>query len=297
MANFNDGLFGSFTAAKKIGTSEEVLWQSEERYRALAESSTDPIFVQDREGQFVFINQAGARTLRKQPSDVIGKKMRYFFTKEEEKERLGSIQSVFRKKRSIVTERTLEVRGEVCTFLVTIAPIFDNKGDVSAVVSVAHDITELKKTEKNLVESKADLQEQKSALERKNIALREIIEQVEIEKNKIKDDVLTNVNELTMPILKKLRAKGATPKYIDLLSNRLEELTSSLGRKLTESMLKLTPKEIEICNMVEGGLVSKEIADFLNVSRQTIEKHRKNVRKKLGLGHRKINLATYLQKL
>jgi len=73
-------------------------------------------------------------------------------------------------------------------------------------------------------------------------------------------------------------------------------LTSSLGRKLTESMLKLTPKEIEICNMVEGGLVSKEIADFLNVSRQTIEKHRKNVRKKLGLGHRKINLATYLQK-
>ena len=289
------------TIAQGIDISERKkvqarLWQSEERYRTLAESSTDPIFVQDREGRYIYVNQAGARNFGKQTSDIIGKKMRIFFTKKEEKESLDSIRLVFRKKKSIVIERILKVRGEVCTFLVTIAPILDSKGDVAAVVSVAHDITELKKTEKELVEAKADLEEEKLALERKNIALREIIEQVEIEKNKIKGDVVTNVNELTIPILKKLRAKGVTRKYMDLLDNRLGKLTSSLGRELTDSILKLTSKEIEICNMIEGGLASKEIADFLSVSYQTVEKHRKNIRKKLGLGHKKINLATYLQK-
>jgi len=76
----------------------------------------------------------------------------------------------------------------------------------------------------------------------------------------------------------------------------VNELTSSLGRKLTADILKLTPKEIEICNMIGGGLASKEIADFLSVSYQTVEKHRKDIRKKLGISNKKINLATYLQK-
>jgi DNA-binding NarL/FixJ family response regulator len=86
-----------------------------------------------------------------------------------------------------------------------------------------------------------------------------------------------------MPILKKLRLKGVSPKYIKLLEHNLKELTSSFGSKISQRSAKLTSREIEICGMIKGGLGSKEISELLNVSRQTIEKHRKNIRKKLGL--------------
>ena len=82
-----------------------------------------------------------------------------------------------------------------------------------------------------------------------------------------------------------------------MLQYHLEELTSSFGRKITEKSVRLTPREIEICNMVKGGLTSKEISNLLNISRQTVEKHRKNIRHKLGISNKDINLTSFLQKL
>ncbi|MCX5704461.1 MAG: helix-turn-helix transcriptional regulator [Candidatus Omnitrophica bacterium] len=77
----------------------------------------------------------------------------------------------------------------------------------------------------------------------------------------------------------------------------LEDLVSSFGRRITQRSAKLSPKEIEVCGMLKGGLSSKEISEFLNVSRQTIDTHRKNIRKKLGLSKKKVNLTSFLQKL
>ncbi|MFK7825461.1 MAG: helix-turn-helix transcriptional regulator [Oligoflexales bacterium] len=56
----------------------------------------------------------------------------------------------------------------------------------------------------------------------------------------------------------------------------------------------LSPKEIQICNMIKNGLTVKEIAQMFHLSPRTVDKHRENIRKKLGLKSKKINLATYL---
>ena len=90
--------------------------------------------------------------------------------------------------------------------------------------------------------------------------------------------------------------QGASRKYIDLLQHHLKELTSSLGRKLTKESLQLTPREIEICGMIKGGLTSKEIATLLNRSYQTVETHRKNIRYRLGIANKNVNLTSLLQK-
>ena len=113
----------------------------------------------------------------------------------------------------------------------------------------------------------------------------------------MKEDIAINVDETLMPIVEKLKIKGVSPKYIKLLKHHLKELSSSFGRKITQRSAKLTLREIEICNMIKGGLASKDISELLNLSRQTIEKHRKNIRKKLGLSNKKTNLYSYLQNI
>jgi len=164
------------------------------------------------------------------------------------------------------------------------------------------EITERKKAEQALIESESKLQEQKLALEHKNIALREIIAQIELEKKKIEGDIQNNVNIVISPIIERLKSEKVTLrkyalKYVNLLQYHLRKLTSSFGSKLTEKSFNLTPREIEICNMVKGGLASKEISNLLSISYRTVEKHRRNIRQKIGISNKNINLTSFLHNL
>lgn len=47
--------------------------------------------------------------------------------------------------------------------------------------------------------------------------------------------------------------------------------------------IPLTPREIEIVQLVAKGLIAKEIANNLHLSTHTVYTHRKNIMKKLGL--------------
>ncbi|MGJ5643430.1 hypothetical protein I3217_15030 [Formosa sp. S-31] len=50
-------------------------------------------------------------------------------------------------------------------------------------------------------------------------------------------------------------------------------------KKLTE----LTCREKEVLIVLASGKTSKEIASSLNISQHTVDKHKKNIKKKLGL--------------
>jgi PAS domain S-box-containing protein len=157
------------------------------------------------------------------------------------------------------------------------------------------EIAERKNAEEALLESEAKLQKQKSALEQKNVALREVIAQIEVEKRRIKEDIENNINIVASPILEKLKIEKDIAKYANLIQHHIKELTSSFGTKITKKSFKLTPREIEVCNMVKGGLASKDISHLLNISYRTIEKHRKNIRHKLGISNKRINLTSFLR--
>jgi DNA-binding NarL/FixJ family response regulator len=141
------------------------------------------------------------------------------------------------------------------------------------------------------------LQEQKKVLEQKNIALREVLEQIERGKEEIKNNVIDNVENLLLPVIQKLAIERESCNYVQLLQKTLQELTSSFGTKLIDKKAKLTSREIEICNMVKNGLTSKEIAGLLNNSLRTTEKHRANIRKKLRIINKDINLGSFLKTL
>ncbi|MBF0490702.1 MAG: PAS domain S-box protein, partial [Candidatus Omnitrophica bacterium] len=142
-----------------------------------------------------------------------------------------------------------------------IEPIRDHSGVVECYVAIQRDITKRKEAEQ--------------AIEQKNSALKEILQQIEIEKKNIKEDVFLNVGEVLLPALKKLRRKGSPidKKYIDILEHNLKNLTSTFGRNVSDKKFKFSPREVEIANLIKSGVSSKEICNMLNISFKTVEAH------------------------
>jgi len=51
---------------------------------------------------------------------------------------------------------------------------------------------------------------------------------------------------------------------------------------------------MQIAKFIKDGKTSKEIATVLCVTKKTVDFHRANIRKKLNLDSKKINLRTFL---
>ena len=141
------------------------------------------------------------------------------------------------------------------------------------------------------------LEIERKSLQNANITLREILSKVKEEQNEIGKVILANVDKAIMPILHALRSEVSPTqdKYIELIQKSLEDITSPFISKLSGQFMELTTSEIQICNMIRNGLSTKEIADLRHISFATVNRHRENIRKKLGLKNQKVNLPTFLQ--
>ena len=84
-------------------------------------------------------------------------------------------------------------------------------------------------------------------------------------------------------------------KYIELLRDNLEEITSPFVNQLSRTFNALTPTEVRICDMIRSGMQTKEIARIRGVSPATISRHREHIRRKLNIANDAINLTTFLQ--
>lgn len=147
------------------------------------------------------------------------------------------------------------------------------------------------------ISTKRQLEVERKALQNANITLREVLSKVKEEQNEVGKVILSNVDKAIIPILQTLQAEihPSQHKFIELIQKSLEEITSPFINKLSEQFMELTASEIQICNMIRNGLSTKEIADLRHISHATVNRHRENIRKKLGLKNRKINLPTFLQ--
>ena len=59
----------------------------------------------------------------------------------------------------------------------------------------------------------------------------------------------------------------------------------------------LSPAEYRVTKLLKSGKSSQEIAGKLSLSARTVEWHRMNIRKKLGIFNKKISIFNYLQLL
>ncbi len=236
--------------------------------------------------KIMYVNPGFTKMFGYAPQEVIGKTPRIFQGPKTDRGVLQRLKATL-ESGNVFFGQSINYRKDGTEFWNEwhIEPIRDDAGAIDCYVAIQRDITKRKESEQ--------------AIESKNIALKEIIEQVEIEKKIIKDDVILNVEEVLLPALKKMRRKGTAldRQYIDVLEQSIKSLTSSFGRNVSQKRFKLSPREVEIANLIKGGVSSKAISDMLSISLKTVETHRNKIRSKLGVLNKDINLTTYLQTL
>ena len=156
---------------------------------------------------------------------------------------------------------------------------------------------EHKRVEKALKEKETELGAKSKNLEEVNTALRVLLKRREEDKGELEEKVMSNVKDLVLPYLEKLKKTSLDSNQkscVDILESNLIDIISPFSHKLSSKYLSLTPTEIRVANLVKEGKTTKEIAEFMNLSGKTVETYRDNIRRKIGIKHKKTNLRTYL---
>ncbi|MDX1776604.1 MAG: response regulator transcription factor, partial [Desulfobulbales bacterium] len=147
------------------------------------------------------------------------------------------------------------------------------------------------------IELEERLRTKSKKLQEMNTALNLLLDKREKDREAADEKILHNLSLQVEPYIEKLLESGMSEKqrfYIDMIKKGHTEITSSFSQKLTSPAFNLTSAEIQVANFIKSGKTTKEIAGILNLSERTIETHRKNIRKKMGLKQKKISLRSSL---
>lgn len=129
-------------------------------------------------------------------------------------------------------------------------------------------------------------------LERKNAALSELLSRIELEKQNIRDSIASRLMDRVYPLLARMDRDGLPVEWAADIRRALENsVAGTSGGNLALRSL-LSSRELEICALVADGLSSKEIAYRLGLAAATVERHRHNARRKLGLPARQGSLGS-----
>ncbi|MBW2248661.1 MAG: PAS domain S-box protein [Deltaproteobacteria bacterium] len=289
--------------------AEEKLRESEEKYRLLVESTPDWVWMCDRKSRHTFSNNSVKEILGYEIHEILGTTALNLIHKEDRKSVQKWFQNAKKQKRgwrgSVIRWHH---KDKSIRFLETIAePIFDDKGNLIGYSGIDRDVTARKLSEMALQKAHDELQEKTIRLEVKKISLEEIntaikvlLKKREEDKIEIEKNVLTNVKELIEPYfekIKKTKLDDQQEALLSIIESYLNEIVSPFTRKMSLKYLNLTPTEIQIANLIRHGSSTKKIAEIMNVSPRTIETHRKNIRRKIGLESKRANLRSHLLSL
>ncbi|PKK82086.1 MAG: hypothetical protein CVT49_15515 [candidate division Zixibacteria bacterium HGW-Zixibacteria-1] len=173
----------------------------------------------------------------------------------------------------------------------------DEKGKIVGLIGSWFDISARKEAENRLRETADQLREEQEALAQKNIALSEILNYIEKERESYKQHICYDVEKALRPFLKKLKARVGK-ENVDSIVSLETYLKNILSRDIDvfkDRFARLSPRESEICHLIGKGMSSKQISETLSLALVTIHKHRELIRKKLGITNKNINLSTYLR--
>jgi PAS domain S-box-containing protein len=143
-----------------------------------------------------------------------------------------------------------------------------------------------------------DLEQKTVSLEETNAALRVLLKHREADKGELEEKVLQNMKELVFPYLERLKARPDKDRVIvEIVEANINDIFSPFVKNMAVKYASLTPKEIQVADLMKKGKTTKKISQILNLSTRTIDIHRYNIRRKLQINKKRVNLQSYLMTL
>ncbi|MDH3939128.1 MAG: helix-turn-helix transcriptional regulator, partial [candidate division Zixibacteria bacterium] len=163
-------------------------------------------------------------------------------------------------------------------------------------ISVITDVSQLKRTEAMLKRTGRTLETQRHQLVEKDTALKQVFEHLEQEKAAYRKNICSDVEMELKPLLRLIKSAAAAEQKqrVDQAGRKLKLLLNQDVNSFDKRFAALTPREREVCRLIKEGMSSKEMSQQLNLSLLTIHKHRENIRNKLNVKNKNVNLSTYL---
>jgi len=325
---WSDGCLVRMTIAFDITqrkNTEKKLKESQEKYqylskmlRLMCDDVSDMIWAKDLNKKYIFANKAICQKLLNavDTKEPIGKTDLFFAERERKRHpqnpKWHTFGELCQDSDTIVLKKGApqqfdefgNVKGKFFFLDVHKAPFIDDRGKTIGVVGSAHDVTDAKKLEKKLKKWNEALEEKieqrTSTVKDVNTALKVLLKKREEDKNQIGENIFANFKLVIQPLLnqaRKSRTNSSRNDILDILESNIKDMVTPLSRNLSDPIVGLTPTEVQVAMLVKDGKTNKESAQILNKSTRAISSHRNNIRQKLNLKHKKINLRTYLLSL
>ncbi len=293
---------GKLVAERTARIQEEVAGRKkkEEQYLALVESVREWIWETDADFVHTYVSPRVYDALGYRPEEVIGKSPIDFIPAEERSRALPVLRDLLSRKLPFAAFQTMGLHKEGHSIFLQASgiPYFDEAGNLLGYRGSCQDVTDQKNMMDALKEREMELVAKSQTLEEVNAALKVLLKQREEDRRELEGKFVSNVREMILPYILKMQKNQRDPRtraYLDVVTTNLNEIISPFLNTIRQ--LNLTPREIEVASFIREGRTTKEIAQILGVATSAVDSHRNNMRIKLGLNKKKINLRSYLLSL
>lgn len=281
---------------ERIGDNIQALDNSIHLFGAMFDGVQDAMVLLAQDHALHAVNPKAAELLDPEGKGLIGRSVQSLFCPSDQARITQKLSRLKDGARWTSRKTCLDAKGEALPVEVNLWRI-DLQGFVLYHM-VLRDLTAQTLLEKGLRRKRAEV-------EGMSLALRNVVRSLEKEKDKIREDVIQEIRTDVLPVLERM-ARENSPDLRKMLKQmietRVDELSSGAASRGARSafddsshlLLKLTQREIEICKLIRMGSSTKDVAELLNTSFDTIQTHRKNIRRKLGLKGRKVSLFSFL---
>lgn len=153
------GMIGTMRDISGHRRTEEALRESEKRYRTLAESAQDFIYIIDRNDRVEYLNTAAAAIFGASPEDLTGKRRGELFVGEQSRRQAEFLAQVFATGEPLADVYKTSFPGRDVWLATRLTALHDDAGEVQSVLGISRDVTELKQAEVALRQSEQRLRE------------------------------------------------------------------------------------------------------------------------------------------
>jgi two-component system, NarL family, sensor histidine kinase UhpB len=143
---------------QRIAELEKASRENEDRYRKLSESTTDMIYIADRNGDILYANSSAAAAMCCDANSIVGKQQKDLFSTEMAQRHTASIKKVFETGDTLDADGVYHFGPAEVWLNTRLMPLRDNTGQITSVMGVSRNITDRKLAEAELKKAHDELE-------------------------------------------------------------------------------------------------------------------------------------------